>query len=420
MDNEDEETSEGTDPYKWSRPMQPWQSRELASTVSEFRLLGEKYFQEGLLDASFRTRWEKCADLGLLSFSAAGGPGSDLSTMMAAYEGFGQGSTDFSALFALAAHLLSVQMTIENWGGDAVKDAYLGKMADGRLIAAHAVTEEVAGSDVFAMETTAVSKGSYYRLKGRKTYITAAGEADLALVFARTAQQAGPFSLSAFVVDLTEPGVTRGRQFKKLGLQEVDMGELVFDDVQLPVNHRIGTEGAGFGILSESTTWERALLPVTLLGAMRSSIEECVNWSRKRLQFGQPIADFQQVSSKIADMTSRYQVSRQLLYDIAAHLGAEGSGRRLAEKAAIVKLVASENAVLIQRDAVQIMGVRGYLADSLVARNLCDALGSTLWSGTSETLRNTIARLVGLPDEKARLEIGAERIRPASSALRKS
>lgn len=340
--------------------------------------------------------------------------------MTAAYEGFGQGSTDFSVLFALAAHLLSVQMTIENWGGDAVKDEYLGKMADGRLISAHAVTEEVAGSDVFAMETTAVSEGSYYRLRGRKTYITSAGEADLALVFARTARQAGPFSLSAFVVDLTEPGVTRGRQFKKLGLQEVDMGELVFDDVQIPANHRIGTEGAGFGILSESTTWERALLPVTLLGAMRASIEECVNWSRKRLQFGQPIAGFQQVSSKIADMTSRYQVSRQIVYDIAAHLGAEGSGRRLAEKAAIVKLVASENAVLVQRDAVQIMGVRGYLADSLVARNLCDALGSTLWSGTSETLRNTIARLVGLPDEKARLEIGAERIRPASSALRKS
>ena len=381
--------------------MQPWQSRELASTVSEFRVLGEKYVQEGFLDAGFRTRWEKCADLGLLSFSVNGGPGSDLSTMTAAYEGFGQGSTDLSVLFALAAHLLSVQTTLERWGSDAVKNAYLGKMADGRLIAAHAVTEEVAGSDVFAMETTAVAEGSHYRLKGSKTYITAAGEADLALVFARTARRARPFSLSAFLVDLTNPGVSRGRQFKKLGLRGVDMGELVFDDVRLPVNHRIGTEGAGFGILSESTTWERALLPVTLLGAMRSSIDECVNWSRNRFQFGQPIADFQQVSSKIADMTSRYQVSRQLLYDIAAHLGAEGVARPLAGKAAIVKLVVSENAVLIQRDAVQIMGVRGYLADSAVARNLCDALGSTLWSGTSETLRNTIARLASLPDDQA-------------------
>ncbi len=381
--------------------MQPWQSEDLASTVSEFRSLGEKYFQEGFLDAGFRTRWEKCADLGLLSYSVAGGAGSDLSTMVAAYEGFGQGSTDFSILFALAAHLLSVQMIVESVGSDAVRDAYLGKMADGRLIAAHAVTEEVAGSDVFAMETKAVSEGSNYRLKGSKIYITAAGEADLALVFARTAREPGPFSLSAFLVDLTNPRVTRGRQFKKLGLPGVDMGELVFDDVRLPVNHRIGTEGAGFGILSESTTWERALLPVTLLGAMRSSIEECVNWSRKRVQFGRPIASFQQVSSKIADMRSRYQVSRQLSYDIAAHLGTEGAARPLAGKAAIVKLVVSENAVRIQRDAVQIMGVRGYLADSIVARNLCDALGSTLWSGTSETLRNTVARMAGLPDEKA-------------------
>lgn len=381
--------------------MQPWQSEDLASTVSEFRCLGEKYFQEGFLDAGFRTRWEKCADLGLLSYSVAGGSGSDLSTMVAAYEGFGHGSTDFSILFALAAHLLSVQMIIEGVGSDAVRDAYLGKMADGRLIAAHAVTEEVAGSDVFTMETTAVAEGSCYRLKGSKTYISAAGEADLALVFARTAREPGPFSLSAFLVDLTNPGVTRGRQFKKLGLPGVDMGELVFDDVRIPVNHRIGTEGAGFGILSESTTWERALLPTTLLGAMRSSIDECVRWSRKRVQFGQPIAGFQQVSSKIADMRSRYQVSRHLLYDMAAHLGAEGAARPLAGKAAIVKLVVSENAVRIQRDAVQIMGVRGYLADSIVARNLCDALGSTLWSGTSETLRNTIARMAGLPDEKA-------------------
>ena len=381
--------------------MQPWQSKRLASTVTEFRALGEKCFQGDLKNAGFRQRWEKCAELGLLSFSSNGDPGSDLSTMVAAYEGFGQGGADGGLLFALAAHLLSVQMTLETSGNKAVKNAYLGKMAEGHLIAAHAVTEEAAGSDVFAMETTAVAEGTSYRLRGRKTYITAASEADVALVFARTAQEPGPFSLSAFVVDLTNPGVTRGRQFEKLGLRGVDMGELIFDDVRLPVNHCIGAEGAGLTILTESTTWERALLPVTLLGAMKLSIEECVRWARERVQFGQPIAHFQQVSSKIADMTSRYQVSRQLLYDIASQLQTRGSARPLAQEAAIAKLVVSENTVQIQRDALQIMGVRGYLSDSLVARNLSDALASTLWSGTSETLRNTIAQLAGLPGAKA-------------------
>ena len=379
--------------------MQPWQSEELALTVTRFRALSESWVKRGGKDG-FRKNWGKCAELGLLSFSIKGKPGSDLSTMVAAYEGFGQGGADCGVLFALGAHLLSVQMTLETSGSDAVKDSYLDKMASGRLIAAHAVTEEAAGSDVFAMETTAVVEGARYRIKGKKTYITASAEADLALLFARTSPETGPFSLSAFLVDLSSPGVSRGRQFEKLGLRGVGMGELIFDDVGVPVEHRIGPEGAGLSILSESTAWERALLPVTLLGAMKLSIEECFRWARERVQFGRPIGHFQQISSKLAEMLSRYEVSRQLLYDIASRLRAQGSAQPLAKEAAIVKLVVSENAVQIQRDALQIMGVRGYLSDSLVARNLSDALGSTLWSGTSETLRNTIARLEGLTGEK--------------------
>lgn len=378
--------------------MQPWQSQKLSEIETRYRALAAEYERQGHARADFRRQWRKCAELGLLAFSPAGkAEASGLSAMVAAYEGFAQGGPAAGLLFALAAHLLSVQFTLETSASKSLRDTYLPGMAGGQLVAAHAVTEEAAGSDVLAMQTTASREGTDYRLEGRKSYITAGAEADIALVFARTAADPGPFSLSAFLVDLSSPGVGRGRQFQKLGLSGARMGELIFKDVRLPADHLIGAEGAGLSILSESTTWERALLPMTLLGAMKQSLEECKRWAGERVQFGRPIAHFQQVSAQIADMVAAYQVSRILIYDMAARLRARRSARSLAQEAAICKLTVSEQAVQLQRRALQVMGVRGYLRDSPIARNLSDALGSTLWSGTSETLRNTVARLAGLP-----------------------
>ena len=175
------------------------------------------------------------------------------------------------------------------------------------------------------------------------------------------------------------------------------MGELHFDGVPVPIDHVVGAEGGGVGILAESTGWERALLPATLLGPMRRSIDGCTEWARKREQFGRPIGAFQQVSARIANMVMRHQICRQTVYDMAARLQQSTTVHPLTQQAAIVKLFVTENAIQVQLDALQVMGVRGYLEESPVQQDLKDSLAGTLWSGTSETLRNTIARFAGLP-----------------------
>ena len=185
-------------------------------------------------------------------------------------------------IFGLCSQLLSLQMTLQMTGSPQLKGQYLPGMISGELIGAHAVTERGAGSDAFSIQTVARREGECFRLSGSKAYVTASPDADLALVFARTSEEPGPFCLTAFLVDLRWEGVSRGEVFHKSGLKGIEMGELHFDGVPVPIDHVVGAEGGGVGILAESTGWERALLPATLLGPMRRSIDGCTEWARKR------------------------------------------------------------------------------------------------------------------------------------------
>ena len=382
--------------------MQPWQEPELEEIRSKHISFAEKELVAGgsASNGLSHEQWRACAGFGVLGGCLEkkyGGSGLPLAHLVAAFEGLGYGCNQGGLIFGLCSQVLSLQMTLQVTASPQLKERYLPDMISGKLIGAHAITERGAGSDAFSIQTTARQKGECFRLDGSKAYVTAAPDADLALVFARTSEEPGPFCLTAFLVDLGWEGVSHGEVFNKSGLKGIEMGELNFDGVPVPMDHVVGAVGGGVGILAESTGWERALLPSTLLGPMQRSIDSCTKWAREREQFGRPIGAFQQVSAKIANMVMRHQICRQTVYDMAARLQQSTTMHPLTQQAAMVKLFVSESAIQVQLDALQTMAVRGYLEESTVQQDLKDSLAGTLWSGTSETLRNTIARFSGLP-----------------------
>ena len=238
-----------------------------------------------------------------------------------------------------------------------------------------------------------------YLLKATKRFITNGPSSNLCIVFARTLAGRNPFALTAFLVDMSWKGATHGREYEKVGYRTVHMGELVFEDVFVPKNHVIGARGTGLRVLAESTGWERGILVATALGPMARGVDECVQRARTRYQYDKPIGAFQGVSSRIANMITRHQLCRMAIYDMASKVDDGRSIQPFLMDAAITKLFVSENYVQVELDAVQIFGVRGILLEYFTQQDLRDSLTSTIWAGTSETLRNTIAKLVDLPVE---------------------
>ena len=343
--------------------------------------------------------WKVCAAEGLLGIcmpARLGGAGLPVSHAVAAFEGLSYGCRDGGFVYAMVSQLFGVQMPLAAIANPVIDD-YLRGAVTGDLIMAHGFTEESAGSDAFSMQTKAEASEGEWLLTGRKTFITNAPEAHAALVFARTGDGRSPFDLSAFFVDLSWAGVSKGREFEKMGLRTVRMGELVFDGVRVPNDHLVGGKGRGLWVVTESTGWERAVLLTAALGPMGRVLNEVIDWAKHRTQFERPIGSFQQVSAKVADMIVRHKLCRMVIYDMASRLDRDPTIRPWMQDVAIAKLFVSENYVQFMLDAMQIFGARGYLYDWPIQQDVRDSLSSTIYAGTSETLRNTIAKLAGLP-----------------------
>lgn len=385
--------------------MQPWQDPEIEvirrrhAEFARSELEGDAAERDRAGEFS-RERWRACAELGVLGTCIGaeyGGAGAPVAHAVAAFEGLSYGCRDGGFVYALASQLFGIELTLQLMAGDEVKRGYLPRLVAGDLLAAHAFTEEDSGSDAFSMRSTAREDGDGFVLSGVKRYITNAPHADVALVFARTAEERTPFGLGAFWVELGWPGARRGAEFDKVGLRTVHMGELAFDEVRVPAAHAVGGARGGLRVLGASTGFERALLLAVALGPMARAVDECRARARTRRQFDKPIGAFQQVSARIADMIARQRIARQVVYDMASRLDAGKSIHHLVDDAAIAKLFVSEAYVAVELSALQVFGVRGYLLESFAQQDLRDALSSTIWAGTSETLRNLVARYAGLP-----------------------
>ena len=343
-----------------------------------------------------RENWKKCAEFGIQGLSMPkefGGKNADIMTALLVMEALGKGCRDNGLTFGLNAQMWTVQLPLLNFGTEKQKKKYLPSFCNGTLLGAHAITETDSGSDVFSLNTRAEKKEDCYVLNGAKKFVTLGPVADVALVFATVNRELGKWGITAFLVDGETPGYQASTVQEKMGLRTVPMCELTFENCMVPTENRLGPEGAGVSISNSSLEWERCCILASQIGAMERQLETCVNYARERRQFGEPIGKFQSVSNRIADMKLRLETSRLILYK-AAWL--KKSGKPAMMEAALSKLYLSECFTQSSLDAIRIHGGNGYMSEYEVERNLRDAVGGTIYGGTSDIQRNIIASLLGV------------------------
>lgn len=344
-----------------------------------------------------RELWRQCAAIGLLGLPVPeedGGAGADPLSCAIALEALGYGCRDGGLVFSICAHVLACVVPVWQHGSAAQKDRYLGGLCNGTLVGAHAITEPDSGSDTFAMRLSARRIDGGWRLNGSKTFISNGPVADVVVVFALTDPDKGFHGgVTAFLIERGVAGFSAGQKFSKMGLRTSPVGELVFEDVRVPDAAVLGTVGGGASVFGTAMDWERALLVASHVGTIERLLETSITYARTRSQFGQTIGKFQAVAHKIADMKVHLEAARLLVYRTASRLTMT---RSISLDAAITKLFVSESLVRTALDAVQLHGGYGFMEDYEVERALRDAIGSTLYSGTSEMQRNIIGRWLGL------------------------
>lgn len=377
-----------------------WNEEQLAirDEIVKFarRELNENLVERDHNDEFSREGWRKCAALGIHGLPIPkeyGGGGSDILTTVCALEALGYGCRDNGLIFSINAHMWTSEIPILTFGTEAQKRKYLPKLASGEWVGNNAMTEPEAGSDAYSLRTRAERKGDYYILNGSKTFVSNAPIADVLIVFANVDPSKGPAGVSAFLVEKGTPGFSISRKLHKMGLRTSPMAELSFVDCEVPAENLLGKEGSGQAVFTTSMEWERICIMASHLGGMQRLIETCTRYARDRKQFGQPIGKFQSIANKIAEMEVRLETSRLVLYK-AAWL--KKQGKHALREASIAKLYVSEASVQTSLDAIQIHGGYGYMAEFEIERELRDAVGGTIYSGTSEIQKVIIAGLRGL------------------------
>ncbi len=335
--------------------------------------------ETGLLGLPFEQRW--------------GGLGQDLLTTMHVLEGFGEGCRDGGLGFSVATHLVSTGISLQHHGSPALRARYLPGVCAGETIGAHAITEADSGSDALRMRTRAVRDGDGFVLTGSKAFVSNGPIADLVVVYARTSDEPGPFGTTAFLVQRGAPGLRFGPAEAKMGLRTSPLGALHLDGVRVPAANVLGRVGGGFLVLDHVMKWEILCSFAVTAGAMRHRLDRCLAHARERRQFGAPIGSYQAISHRLVDMRIGLRSARAWLFATAARFAA---GENVTEDVAITKLVVSEANLAGALTAVQVFGGSGFLAATGVESDLRDAVGGTLYSGTSEIQRNRIAALLGL------------------------
>ena len=348
---------------------------------------GEAFDHEG---------WKACAEFGVLGMAIPdeyGGLGLGLSSLLAVMEGLGYGTRDQGLLFSINAHLWTNSIPILTFGTEEQRRRFLPGLTDGSLIGANGASEPDAGSDVYSMRTRAIRDGDSYVLSGTKTFVSNAPVADLIVAYATLDPKLGATGITAFIVERGTPGLTISRPLDKMGLRTSPMAEIIFDDCRVPASNRLGREGRGVHVFECSMEWERGCILATCLGVMRRQLEACIAHARSRKQFGRPIGKFQAVAGRIVEMKVRLDTCRPLVYRIGT---LKDQNRPARQEAAIAKLHVSDCFVKSSLDAIQVFGGYGYMTEQEIERDLRDAVGSMIYSGTNDIQRNIIAASLGL------------------------
>ena len=284
---------------------------------------------------------------------------------------------------------------ILNFGTEEQKKKFLPPVASGKAIGAYSLTEPMSGSDAGTMQGRAVREGDYYIINGRKSWVTSGPVADYIVLFTMTDPTKRHRGISAFLIETDKPGFVRGKKEPKLGIRASATSEIVFDDYRVPVSYRLGEEGEGFKIAMTVLDAGRIGIAAQALGIAEAAFEASVSYAKDREAFGQKIGQFQGIGFKLADMKTRIEASRLLLYDAAlAKERSKKSGTRFTLEASMAKLFASETACFVTDAAVQIHGGMGYSKELPIERYYRDARITPIYEGTSEIQRLVIARVL--------------------------
>ncbi|PIC66788.1 acyl-CoA dehydrogenase [Sporosarcina sp. P16a] len=333
---------------------------------------------------------EKMGELGLMGITAPeqyGGSEMDfLSYIIAIHE--------LSKVSAVMGVVLSVHTSVGMnpilyFGTEEQKNRYLPKMASGEYLGAFCLTEASSGSDAGSLKTKAKRVDDHYIINGSKMFITNGGEADVYIVFANTAPEKGTYGITAFIVDRDTPGLSIGKDEKKMGLNGSRTVALSFDNMKVPVENRLGEEEGGFKIAMANLDVGRIGIAAQALGIAEASLEAAVAYAKEREQFGKPIAANQGIGFKLADMATATEAARLLVYR-AAWLRSEG--KPCGKEASMAKLFASQASVDNSIEAVQVFGGYGYTKDYPVERYFRDAKVCQIYEGTSEIQKVVIAK----------------------------
>ncbi|MEM9951382.1 MAG: acyl-CoA dehydrogenase family protein [Chloroflexota bacterium] len=296
--------------------------------------------------------------------------------------------------------ILSVNNSLYNYGlmkfgTEEQKQQFLVPIATGEAIGAYSLTEPDSGSDAATMTSRAVlnEAGTHYIINGRKSWVTSGPVADYVVLFTMTDPENGAKGVSAFLIDMKQAGVTRGKKEPKLGIRASATSELIFEDYEVPVENMLGERGQGFKIAMTVLDAGRIGIAAQALGIAEAAYEASLQYARDRVAFGGPIGRFQMIQQKIADMKTRIEAARQLIYlAVQAKMRAKETGGRFTTEASMAKLFASETAAFVTDEAVQIHGGMGYSKEVAVERYYRDARITRIYEGTSEIQRMVIAR----------------------------
>jgi len=275
------------------------------------------------------------------------------------------------------------------FGSDEQKKKYLPAIAAGERLAAFAITEANAGSDAGAVETRAELRGNEYVLSGTKQWITNGGEAEIYSVVARTSKGAGIRGISAFIVEKDTPGFSFGKKENKMGIRASATRELVFQDCRIPRENLLGREGAGFLVAMRTFDKSRPGVAAQAVGIAQGAFDEAVKYARTREQFGQPVASFQGLQFMLADMATQIEAARALVYAAARLI--DSGAKDIAKISAMAKCFASDTAMRVTTDAVQILGGYGYMKEYPVEKMMRDAKITQIYEGTNQIQRSIIA-----------------------------
>jgi alkylation response protein AidB-like acyl-CoA dehydrogenase len=340
-----------------------------------------------------RTVIAKMGELGLLGMMLPeeyGGLALPTTTYLVALEEIA--ASDASVAVAMSVHnSLPTQMLLR-WGTAAQKERFLAPMARGELLGAFALSEPEAGSDAASLTSQAVRDGDCWKINGTKAWVTSGSEADVIVVMARTdtpSERRGARGISAFIVTPDLPGFTVGKKEDKMGLRASPTVQLELADLCVPAENLLGREGAGFTMAMQSLDNGRLGIAAQAIGIARCALEHATTYAGERRQFGKPIKEFEAIQFKLADMATRIAAARALLYQAAA---AKDRGEQITQYSSMSKLFASETAMWVTTQAIQIFGGYGYVKEYPVERLFRDAKVTEIYEGTSEIQRIVIAR----------------------------